>query len=136
MIFDITVNDNDFTYDLKNYFDLIHNFGYCFQDCLKAKMKLDYKDLRKIEDTMKDCYTLLNTNFKKLTISEQHLLECELKKDLIHWIKNENVFGSSNTYIEDNLEIKIRKEFKVKDQNGEHLWVYIQPYRTIFALVQ
>lgn len=52
MIFDITVNDNDFTYDLKNYFDLIHNFDYCLKDCFKTKMKVDYTEWQKIEEVL------------------------------------------------------------------------------------
>lgn len=139
MIFDITVNDNDFTYVLKTYFDLIHNFEYCLKDYFKTKLEdnLDnYAKWRKIEETMRDCHILLNVDFKKLTIAEKNLLEHELKQNLICWIKKENVFGDSNKYVEENLKVKISNKYEAKWQNGEHLWVYIKPYRTVFAVVQ
>lgn len=135
MIFDITLNDNDFIDGLELYFEFNYNFRYCCKKLIE-KHEYNYEEYMKLEETTDNCYTLLNKDFTELTIEEKHLLENELKKDLICWMRNNNIFGSSSDYVENHLKIKIKNTFKPKWQNGEHLWVYIQPYVTLFALVQ
>lgn len=135
MIFDITLNDNDFIDGLELYFEFKYNFSYCYKKFIK-KLESNYEEYMKLEETIDNCYTLLNKDFTELTIEEKHLLENELKKDLICWMRDNNIFGSSSDYVEEKLKVKISKKFEPKWQNGEHLWVYIQPYVTLFALVQ
>ena len=140
MIFDITLNDNDFTYGLKRYFELAYNFSYCRKNYIekhhKEKTKPIFAEYMKLEQTTDYCYTLLQKDFTELTIDEKNLLEIKLREDLIYWMRDNNIFGSSSDYVEEKLKVKISKKFEPKWQNGEHLWVYIQPYVTLFALVQ
>lgn len=129
MIFDITVNDNDFTHIFRDYFkDYMFNYKYT-----KIKDSLDYEAFKETYNTLDKVRSILFSY--KITTSKRKFLADSLKKDLLYWIKDSK-YAKSYKYISSNIIIRVTNTYRTKFENGEHLYVFTKPLRAEYFIIQ
>lgn len=141
MIFDITIQDNDFTEELKSYFTSNTPFQYELDKLLKNQREEGISPsstaiLNQRFSSVNNLTDLFN-NTSNLTKEDKELLVYELKTDLTYYILDAKFLTQDQqAYIIKHLDIKIVDSFTPKDENGEHLYVYTYMYRTPFIIIQ
>ena len=129
MIFDITVNDNDFTHIFRDYFkDYMFNYKYT-----KIKDSLNYEAFKETYNTLDKVRSILFSY--KITTSKRKFLADSLKKDLLYWLKDSK-YTKSYKYISSNIIIRVTNTYRTKFENGEHLYVFTKPLRAEFFIIQ
>ena len=126
MIFDITVNDNDFTHIFRDYFkDYMLDYKY-------TKIK-DSEEFKETYNTLDKARSILFSY--KITTSKRKFLADSLKKDLLYWLKDSK-YAESYKYISSNITIRVTNTYRTKFENGEHLYVFTKPLRAEFFIIQ
>ena len=138
MIFDITIEDNDFTHILAEYFKRNRTFQFRFNQLMKID-KPNHTEYILRDEAFKriDKIRTILCGILKPTKEDKEFLVEALKMDIILWIKEFDFLDDrQRNYIIENLSIKATDTFKIKDENGEHLYVYTHMDVDHFTIIQ
>lgn len=138
MIFNITINDNDFTHILAEYFKRNRAFQFRLYQLLAIE-KPNHTEYILRDEAFKrvDQVRTILCGAHKITKEDMQFLVEALKMDIILWIKEFDFLDDSQrNYIMENLIIKATDTFKIKDENGEHLYVYTHMDIDHFIIIQ
>lgn len=137
MIFDITVNNAEYTHLLKKYFEFENSFIMEIVELGEAREVSVDIALRKRElyDELQLIKYFIVTN--QLGYAHRKLIKHVFESDYRFWVENTiELTDKQKEYILANLKITMSKKFKIKNQKGTNLYAYTEPYNTKFVLIQ
>lgn len=137
MIFDITVNNAEYTHLLKKYFEFENSFIMEIVELGEAREVSVDIALRKRElyDELQLIKYFIATN--QLGYAHRKFIKHVFESDYRFWVENTiELTDKQKEYILANLKITMSKKFKIKNQNDTHLYAYTAPYNTKFVLIQ
>lgn len=111
MIIRVTVNDNDYYFDIMNFMRSMWNF--------RENKSLSVAEQIDAHNRHFDIISLINpNNSKALTEEDKNSIITYLKEQFIKYA-NSNIKEDDRKYLIESLEIKILKTFTDKWENGE-----------------